>query len=98
MKYKISVECEYDGDNMVEDSFDDVSIINSIKKELEDGNTWAWCTVKVTLVFNDFELSEYLGGCSYDDKEDFIKNSGYYEDMVNNLKQTVIDAAKSLTI
>ena len=57
-----------------------------VREELEDGNEWAWCMaqVEVTDMDSDNENTEsdYLGACSYKSKADFIKNSGYYDDMV----------------
>lgn len=44
---------------------------------------WAWCCVKVTVSYKGLlSHDEYLGCCSYEDQADFIKNSGYYDDMV----------------
>jgi hypothetical protein len=58
-----------------------------VREELEDGNEWAWCLLQVEVTDMDSEnenvVSEYLGGCNYRSKRDFIANSGYYEDMVN---------------
>lgn len=58
-----------------------------IKRELESGNQWAWCTVRVVGTYEGLEADDYLGGCSYADEADF-KNGGYYDDM----RQTVLDA------
>jgi hypothetical protein len=51
-----------------------------ILRELERGNTWAWCCVKVRAVWCGFQGTDYLGGCSYDDEEDF-KRCDYFGDM-----------------
>ena len=51
-----------------------------IIEQLENGNRWAWCTVKVTARFEDLEGHDYLGCCSYSDEEEF-KRGGYWEDM-----------------
>ena len=57
--------------------------IDKIYADLEAGNDWAWCSVKVTVNWGVmFEASDYLGSCSYASEDDFIKNSGYYDDMV----------------
>lgn len=48
--------------------------------QLNAGNEWAWCCVKVTATWRGFEGADYLGGCSYLSYEDFLKN-GAYEDM-----------------
>ena len=54
---------------------------NRIIEELENGNSWAWCCIKVTASYKGLEGTDYLGGCSYADENDFINNSGYYEGM-----------------
>lgn len=51
-----------------------------ILRELDRGNTWAWCCVKVRAVWRGFQGTDYLGGCSYDDEEDF-KRCDYFTDM-----------------
>lgn len=53
-----------------------------IRSELESGNEWAWCTVTVTVRWEDHEASDSLGCCSYKSEKDFQKNSGYYADMI----------------
>jgi hypothetical protein len=60
----------------------DKKVEDEILAKLENGNIWAWCTVKITCRYNGLESTEYLGCCSYEDEKDFIKNSGYYDDMV----------------
>ena len=86
----ITIDCNYDsdvdykGNCSAVDEETDKATENWIEHELENGNIWAWCHVSVTVRYKDLlEYTEYLGGCSYTDKEDFIKNSGYYDDMVN---------------
>jgi hypothetical protein len=95
-KFRIEVECEFESDldYRKECEPDDVTWIES---ELENGNTWAWCTVRVSLVFPYFNIKvdEYLGCCSYIDKESFLE-CGYYEDMVNTNKQKIKDAYESI--
>ena len=58
---------------------------------------WGWCCVKVTGVLkgdmaydlNDgngaFAASDYLGCCYYENKQHFIEESGYYDDMCKNI-------------
>jgi hypothetical protein len=59
-----------------------------IVAQLDSGNAWAWCIVKVTatpknLTYTDelFGFS-FLGGCSYENQEEF-EQSDYYKDMIN---------------
>lgn len=51
-----------------------------IERQLEDGNPWAWCTVRVIASCGELEVSEYLGACSYASEEDF-RASDYFESM-----------------
>ena len=51
-----------------------------IRKELADGNTWAWCMMEVTASYGGAYGSDFLGGCSYKSQKDFEK-CAYYEDM-----------------
>lgn len=52
-----------------------------------EGN-WGWCTVKLEVNFDigDKTLvgTSYLGQCSYESDVDFVKNSGYFEDMLRD--------------
>lgn len=59
---------------------EDKEIEDSIIEQLNNGNAWAWCTIKVTAKYKNEEGSDYLGCCSYQDEKDF-KNDGYYTDM-----------------
>lgn len=62
---------------------------NDILARLADGDVWAWCQVEIEVTDNDTGRTarEYLAGCNYADEQDFIENSGYYEDMVENCKR-----------
>lgn len=63
----------------------DARVERKIIRQLEDGNQWAWCTVEVCGHFHGLTASEYLGCCNYKSEKDFVKNSGYYDDMVNSV-------------
>lgn len=52
-----------------------------VQSELDSGNEWAWCIVRVTCRWRGFEGTDTLGACSYADKRDFVNNSSYYDDM-----------------
>jgi hypothetical protein len=53
-----------------------------ILERLDNGDVWAWADVEVQATLPDGRTgSAYLGGCSYDDENNF-KEGGYYEDMV----------------
>lgn len=63
------------------------------RRELEKGNEWGWCTAHVVVTHKKTGIKgeDYLGGCSYRSKKDFMHPSGYYPDMVN---EAIADAKK----
>jgi len=65
------------GDADVDRSFED-----EIIEDLEAGNPWAWCLVRVTAGLEGSALRgvAYLGGCSYESEDDF-KVCGCYDDL-----------------
>lgn len=43
--------------------------------QLESGNQWAWCTMRVVARWRDrVEAETYLGMCSFKNEEDFVKS------------------------
>ena len=52
-----------------------------ISDQLDSGNDWAWCQVKITVSWGGFTASDYLGCSSYTSEASF-KDGGYYTDMV----------------
>lgn len=75
------------GDDEVDKAAED-----AIREQLESGNEWAWCYVKVTAHWKNWTGVDGLGGCSYKNEADF-KRDGYYEDMkaqaLDNLRANV---------
>ncbi len=63
------------------DDAQDAATVRMIEADLASGNEWAWCCVKVTARYADFEGTDYLGGCSYKSAEDFQSPDGYYPQM-----------------
>ena len=86
--YTISIEQD---DQPVRGNISAVGVIedqeaeNWVYAELHQGNLWAWCVVTVEAsVQKDgvkFAGKEYLGGCSYENKQAFMVEGGYYPDM-----------------
>ena len=70
--------------------------VKSVREMMAKNRIWGWCMVKVTVEHEDYpEItgSATLCGCSHRSKKDFINNSGYYEDLVNDAlaeTQTVV--------
>lgn len=52
----------------------------AVAAQLEGGNQWAWCTVRVSAVLGPFRGTDCLGCCSYKSQDEFTEG-GYYEDM-----------------
>lgn len=56
-----------------------------IRERRKRNRQWGWCMVQVTVqkkLHPDIAGTEHMGCCSYENKQDFIENSGYYEDML----------------
>ena len=70
-----------------------------IYDELEGGNEWAWCTVRVVARIPGLDYVEgddHLGCCSYANEFDF-KRGGYYADMKDEARRRLIDALEELS-
>lgn len=69
----------------------------AVKSMLKKSKRWGWCCVKVTVNLKNgptlIEGTSYLGHCSYSSRSDFIENSGYYDQMVDD---AIEDLAKNL--
>lgn len=50
-----------------------------IRDQLEAGNGWAWCAVKVSVSYGVLEGTDYVGGCSYQSRKDFEQSDLYHE-------------------
>ena len=68
----------------------DKEVEDSIISDLEKGNKWAWCCAAVEVSYvcpccghEPDSHTEYLGGCSYKDADDF-KRGGYYCGMIKD--------------
>jgi hypothetical protein len=68
---------------------------NSILRQIERGNVWAWALVEVKASYKGITSSDYLGQCSYKSEKDF-KKGGYFEDMQKEAYTTLIAQLKSL--
>lgn len=95
VEFSISIQ---DEDISPDGQFDDPETLAYVKEQMEL-NPWGWCIVKVTASWEGFKGSDYLGGCSYKDEEDF-KKGGYLEQMkaeaLKDLNQTLSDTYTKL--
>lgn len=62
------------------DDEQDRQAADDITNQVNSGNIWAWCCVKVSAKYKGFEGYDVLGCCSYKSEEDF-RQDGYYADM-----------------
>ena len=56
----------------------DAQVEQDIREELAHGNEWAWCLVRVTARWAEYEGYDYRGGCSHRSEEQFKHPDGYY--------------------
>lgn len=60
----------------------------AVRAQRRKSRTWGWCTVHIIACLKKgpvhIEGDSYLGCCSYSSKQDFIENSGYYDQMVED--------------
>ena len=74
---------------------------DEVLERLENGDVWAWANVEVKCSYKGITSdSEYLGGCTYKDEDDFRKG-GYFDDMVetclDNLNEKLRELVNELT-
>ena len=77
----------------------DRQVEDEILSKLESGNEWAWCVVRVVARITlpngtTLEGEDFLGGCSYDSREDFEEGAAdYLDDMkgraLDNLREVL---------
>lgn len=73
-----------------------VALDQEIIDDIAAGNL-TWFMAKVTASKNGIALADsYLGACCYKSHEGFIKDSGYYEDMVSEVIAEAKTAIKLL--
>lgn len=66
----------------------DEQTARDIETQLDSGNEWAWCTAIVRLTLRSprgtliHKAEGTLGACSYASKADFMAKGGYYDQMV----------------
>lgn len=64
----------------------DAGAENDVRKALDAGNIWVWCTTTVIARWNGFEGRDNLGCCSYGSEEEFRQDDCY-----ESLKQSALD-------
>ncbi len=62
-----------------------------IQAQLDAGNRWAWCLITIRADWGGFSGFDNLGACSYVNAEGFCQPGDYYEDMVGNAIEDLLD-------
>lgn len=97
MKYTTTIkavqdDCPVRGNASAIDPQTDAEIENEILGRLESGDEWAWANVLVEVTLESGETGvAYLGGCSYANERDFVENSGYFDEMVQEALKDAFD-------
>ena len=78
----------------------DEALKGELRKRLDRGDLWAWCTVKVTATWKTWKGVDYLGCCSYDSEKDFVDCGDYWPDMkeraLEDLNKSIARVAETL--
>lgn len=97
---EISVTTEEEWDRP-DQHFDDPELVAKVRELYEEGNDWAWCTVKVQLEWMGLTTEAYLGACSYENEEEFKKDEYYHQmvrealDDLNKQVQRIVNAVNN---
>jgi hypothetical protein len=83
---EFSIEClpedaSIEGNCSAIDRLTDQCVERWIRRELEQGNLWAWCCVRVVARWRGFEGEDFLGCCSYRNEKEFRHPEGYFPQM-----------------
>jgi hypothetical protein len=76
----------------------DHKVERDILADLQAGNPWAWCCVKVTAAFRGLEETDYLGCCSYESEEGFREPGGYFDDMKATARDRLLKTLTDLQV
>lgn len=77
------------------DDDEDAAAEEWVRDQLDSGNEWSWCIVRVVGRWRGLTEWECLGGCSYRSEEDF-KEGGYYEDMRSEVLRRLQETASNV--
>ena len=93
----ISITADYEDDQVIGNACpDDPSVEQEIIERVNSGDVWAWCCVQVTASFKGVDCDTYLGHCTYSGQDDFTDNSGYYDDMLEEVISDLYDKIKEI--
>lgn len=80
IKWKVEIQPE---DRSPKDEFDDERDVAAALKAWKEDDYWGWGVVKVTGEFMGLTESAFMGGCTYRDEEQFIRDG--YSDMQSDV-------------
>jgi hypothetical protein len=84
---QVEITCTADWeDDRPDGNFCEQADVDYVYSQIAAGNVWGWASVTVTAKFTteddqEVEGHDYLGGCSYASRADFMQPGGYYADM-----------------
>lgn len=78
------------------DDAEDKRVEDEIIERLDNGDVWAWAAVEVCGQWCGLEVSEFLGCCCYQDENDFVNNSGYFDDMRAEVIDGLVSRAEEI--
>jgi hypothetical protein len=78
------------------DDDEDKRVEDEILRRLDNGDVWAWASVKVTAEWKGIEGVDYLGCCCYADEKEFKQAGGYYDDMKQVAFNDLIEQLEAL--
>lgn len=103
VKVTFTMEHEFTSPKEIYSSGDEESE-EAILKWLDDeefkGNQYAWFSAKVTVSWNSFSRTEYLGCCSYESEKDFLESDCYHglvEECLDRLNEDLSERFEALS-
>ena len=84
------LEAEEEYDSYLEEFAEDESFTDMLTDRVIDYGRWGWCCASLRKAGTDHVT--YLGHCSCKGAEDFIKNSGYFEYMLDKIETMECEA------
>jgi hypothetical protein len=93
--------CQVRGNAQAIDEELDKQVEDSIIERLNNGYLEAWFCAEVTAKYKGFKGTDYLGCCSYNSFDDFLKEKGgYYTDMIHcaitGLADAILESKKTI--
>ncbi len=94
-----TIECEPEQESVVGnamasgDAAEDDAAERAILAELDAGNRWAWCCVRVIATLDGtrlFGASGWLVGCSYASERSFREPGGYFDGLCVEARDALI--------